>query len=562
LTSPHPPIANPIFAEAADWAAANFPATIPTRLNPLAGIYTDGSCIKDGETGGNKLGAAVYDARNAWSLHIDPAGRDATNTITRAELSAIHQALIHVDRQGRLHRTVPEADDMDIDYNDALRDDMETDLPAAQNTEGQDPELHIYTDSLASLQLIRKTLREPYLLRESKHLDILRNIRSRILHRARMGLRTCLYKVKSHSGVHGNTAADSAAVAVATGEVEAACTELSDSEPYRRLWWLASGERFLANLTRAVKDAVGHATAPGPCANDTTYGALWDDVESDLDGPSSNGMWTATGVKFETATQMLKCRWGHLYNQKLAHRYGRAPTPACPLCGAEDSGPHILGGCTHPTMQGHINNRHNAAVRRVAKMVHRGALSGRYMTMDAGAEPNPPYIDKSATIVPAWMLPQVPFNELKKMRPDILVIDGMALESAQREDLTEAADLADFAPRPNDAYTVHLVEVGYCGDLNHARKREEKQEQHTRLIAALQARGWAVKLHVITLGHSGTLPKYLHKTLMDLGATSTAAKACAAKLHIHAVQKAKDMIAVRRMMERQQQHPAAATHPP
>ncbi len=69
---------------------------MPLRLNPQSVIWTDGSCIKPLEGDGpNKLGAVVYRycAPTGETIHIDPSGDGCTNTIQRAELSAIHAAI-------------------------------------------------------------------------------------------------------------------------------------------------------------------------------------------------------------------------------------------------------------------------------------------------------------------------------------------------------------------------------------------------------------------------------------------------------------------------------------
>ncbi len=71
------------------------PCTQPLATNPDQSIYTDGSSLKTPE-GGSKIGAAIYiSSRNGPGKVrlIDPCGKGPTNTINRAELSAIHLAL-------------------------------------------------------------------------------------------------------------------------------------------------------------------------------------------------------------------------------------------------------------------------------------------------------------------------------------------------------------------------------------------------------------------------------------------------------------------------------------
>ena len=57
-------------------------------------MYTDGAAVTDAGAG-TVLGAAVYDARADMTYLVDPCGHGSTNTITRAELGAIDQALAH-----------------------------------------------------------------------------------------------------------------------------------------------------------------------------------------------------------------------------------------------------------------------------------------------------------------------------------------------------------------------------------------------------------------------------------------------------------------------------------
>ena len=99
---------------------------------PTDGVYTDGSCIKN-KDGGQSVGAAVYITKNKVTLKINPNGVAYTNTINRAELSAIHQALTQPD--------------------------------VAEPGEA----IYIYTDSLCSIHMIRRILDAPWSLSESKH---------------------------------------------------------------------------------------------------------------------------------------------------------------------------------------------------------------------------------------------------------------------------------------------------------------------------------------------------------------------------------------------------------
>ena len=136
-------------------------------LLPACGIvFTDGSA-GDGPQG-HCIGARVYCWVHNINLKVDPCGRSATNTITRAELVAILAALQQMETQG----------------------------------------CTLATDSLASMFMINNALRSFSSTSESPHSELLNVIAQVMLSTAKLGLKTSLLKVKSHIGVQGNEMAD------------------------------------------------------------------------------------------------------------------------------------------------------------------------------------------------------------------------------------------------------------------------------------------------------------------------------------------------------------------
>ena len=132
-----------------DWATevqadAEGSPRVYLAVDAMAGVYTDGSCIKGGE-GGNKLGAAIWTKRSGMEVLalMEPNGHGPTNTINRAELVALHGALT-------LAEVACDSDN-----------------------------IVIYTDSLCSIYQIDKALYRPELVLESKHLELLTAIRER-----------------------------------------------------------------------------------------------------------------------------------------------------------------------------------------------------------------------------------------------------------------------------------------------------------------------------------------------------------------------------------------------
>ena len=72
-------------------APTTWPPTLPLRWDWRDAVYTDGACVTGAH--GNVLGAAFYHGPTDALFTVDPCGLGATNTIMRAELGAIQQAL-------------------------------------------------------------------------------------------------------------------------------------------------------------------------------------------------------------------------------------------------------------------------------------------------------------------------------------------------------------------------------------------------------------------------------------------------------------------------------------
>ena len=71
-------------------------------------------------------------------------------------------------------------------------------------------------------------------------------------------------------------------------------------------------------------------------SNTTTYTALWGQIHSQLH-QASHAFW---GLDAKLVRNTLKARYGCLWSQKLAYRYGLAPDDRCPLCGEPDGASH------------------------------------------------------------------------------------------------------------------------------------------------------------------------------------------------------------------------------
>ena len=163
------------------------PAQHPPQWSPAeSAYYTDVRCITQ-DIGTNRLGAAFFHMPSHTTRLVDPAGDAETNTLTRAELAPIYFALKHSTQQEHLRP------------------------------------ICIFSDSLAAIFRVQRIVRFPHTLHEAKHQPLLNNcntphcckvclcIQNLLLNRARLGLATTFRKVRAHTGVPGNEAADAGA---------------------------------------------------------------------------------------------------------------------------------------------------------------------------------------------------------------------------------------------------------------------------------------------------------------------------------------------------------------
>lgn len=252
-----------------------------------------------------------------------------------------------------------------------------------------------------------------------------------------------------------------------------------------------------------------------------------------LDKEASCSMFTDSQTTWRQVMLTMKARWGHLWNRKLAFRYGMAASDACPLCGEQDSTGHMLGGCPHT--QAMRVARHDNAVKIVQSAIAKGSMRGSFTIMDAGAANDLPD-SVSGKRLPPWLFRDQDAELGVKMRPDIFIVEGPQVGAA---------------PGEGDR-RIHIIEVGYCGDTQRAEKEEEKKMQHQALTLLLRANGHRVTTHVIVLGRCGTIPLSLRTLLRDsLGDLDSARAAkCAKKLSRNAVAWVEKMYAARQGVDR------------
>ena len=89
----------------------------------------------------------------------------------RAELVGIHASIVHHSNQKNIHMYA----------------------------------LHIYTDSLASIQAVESAIFHPHKHKRKLHADLVGDVAKLIIYRAKLTQHTHLHKVKSHSDLDGNS---------------------------------------------------------------------------------------------------------------------------------------------------------------------------------------------------------------------------------------------------------------------------------------------------------------------------------------------------------------------
>ena len=125
-----------------------------------------------------------------------------------------------------------------------------------------------------------------------------------------------------------------------------------------------------------------------------------------------------------------------------------------------------MGGYEHAQLrvapQSVLQNPHpfqGALKSRVRfKMTLRTGQRGSYMAMDAcGRDATPDTV--AATCLPPWLLPTMPARVRDKLRPDILIINGLPLHAGNA--FTTASPSLSHLQR---SCRIHMIEVGYCSD--------------------------------------------------------------------------------------------------
>jgi ribonuclease HI len=469
------------------------------------------------------IGAGVYNATTKGCTRINPGGKGSTHTNNRAELVALHVALVS--------------------------------YPV-------DQDLTIYTDSLCSIQNTRKMLDTPHQMKESKHRVVVEQLVQILAQRAMAGGHTYLKKVRSHTGIHGNDEADRLAKEATDPNMPIDTHTTHGETAHEGMAWPSHKEditpagpafgphtpicrwRQAANLTADIKNKAPPSHTTGYANTGGVYAKLWETANPKLHKPSSHRYWNDTSTTWSQRINILKLRWGKFWNKKLAcryhMRYATDTKPAhdanCPICkqGMDGAG-HILAGCKDQQMKGFYINRHNRAVNIIQTAVSKGALGSSYMIMDAGKQDELPDTVHMQRMPDSLRPPNTTTPEVwRKLRPDLVMITGMG---------------ADETPTHGMKLHMEMIEVGYCSDTNHEVKLQAKEQQHAQLLTILRGAGHTVRYHTITLGTTGTIRQKTLDTLQQLGIALPHALKTMNKLHQNATSSVHDIVRARRIRE-------------
>ena len=471
-----------------------YPPRHPLAWNTHHAYYTDGSS----QTINGKIltGAAFYETHQHPNtdvkIHlVHPAGLRETNTITRAELAAIASALTHASLSTR-------------------------------------PSITIFTDSLASIYLIIQALHTPRSIYENKHAPILLHIRSLLLTRSHLGRHTHIQKVPSHTGIIGNELADIGATRSVScdtcdyslsdidnqylaslpawpclpppgGEPDPALDPItSDPEP----WYATNLNEAISAHIASIPSIVDGYVNP---KQDTTYHTT--QATNTISLPHLNNHYF-TSSSWHTIRSILKVRNGSYWTASFAHTIrkpyriasGTHNSPFCPLCShlsptspPLDTAGHILGAC--PLLSSSIIARHNRAVCLLHRFIRSGSLGGNFTILDATSADSLPS-EVFSSRIPPWILPAVDPLTLNRLRPDILIIQGLThTRFATLRPALESPDPSIATPALRALQRdcmVHIVELGYTSDRSHSSSSTRKRQQHNLLVHYLLAAGWSL----------------------------------------------------------------------
>ena len=144
---------------------------------------------------------------------------------------------------------------------------------------------------------------------------------------------------------------------------------------------------------------------------------------------------------------------------------------------------------------------------------------------------------------------------LQKMRPDILVIEGLHADNAPTRDPNATITQSKLTEIQQNC-SIIVAELGYTHEHSHDLCLTRKHEQHVSLIQALREAGWKIQqsgtndVHILLLGTCATIFDSADKILRNIGIAPAQIPDILRSLHIHAVHYAVSILRLRRELER------------
>ncbi|KAJ9516566.1 hypothetical protein QJQ45_015254, partial [Haematococcus lacustris] len=445
--------------------------------------YTDGSCIKTSGAAPASVGAGVYIPEN--NVLITAALNDPeSNTINRAELTAIHAAL----KAG------------------AKR---------------------IATDSLCSLYQIRRALANPMSLITHKHNDILTAIATLIIDSP---VTIQFFKVRAHSGIIGNEGADALAKHAALHPELANTPAYSPTTRNETKNWLSNATDGdspapLPDCRHSVRAHMHRKHKLGLANQDSIYYQMTQELRKVAATGAGERVMIDTNITTHAQRTALLYRTGGLYNQKLAMRWKRATDDRCPLCGEADSATHLLSGCSETLPM--VQERHNGAGRLITKAISKGTLGGYISFADTGSwekgakeSLDLPSDTLHTTLQTLGLKPE---DTKHTTRPDILMVAPHKKASKDGKDTKR----------------VYIIEIKYCSDSRWTDQLNKALTQHTHLAETIRKEDHVVAIIPILLGIGGiTYEAHTRQHLLALGITQANTTKLLNKLTRHAMEAA------------------------
>ncbi|KAJ9521460.1 hypothetical protein QJQ45_008872 [Haematococcus lacustris] len=426
--------------------------------------YTDGSCIKTSGAAPESVGAGVYIPETNVLVTVamdDPE----SNTINRAELTAIHAAL----KAG------------------AKR---------------------IATDSLCSLYQIRRALANPMSLITHRHNDILTDIATLIIDSPAT---IHFYKVRAHSGIIGNEGADALAKYAALHPELANTPAYSPTTRNETKNWLSNAADGgfpapLPDCRHSVRAHMHRKHKLGLANQDSIYYQMTQEITKAAAKGAGERVMIDTNISTHAQRTALLYRTGGLYNQKLAMRWKRATDDRCPLCGNADSATHLLSGCSETLPM--VQERHNGAGRLITKAISKGTLGGYISFADTGSwekgakeSLDLPSDTLHTTLQTLGLKPE---DTKHTTRPDILMVTPHKKASKDGKDTKR----------------VCIIEIKYCSDSRWTDQLNKALTQHTHLAETIRKEDHMVAIIPILLGIGGiTYEAHTRQHLLALGIT-------------------------------------------